>query len=340
MLIQDILTHFEGVKSCGNGKYTANCPVCGDTKKHLISNVVYDENAESPDFEKFVKEIFQGDMSLVNYLQRVLGYSLSGDTTAEQFWILYGKTTRNGKGTLCSTLEHLFGENAGVEPGYSATANPETFAAKQNKDSRTASGDVARLAGVRFLSSSEPDHAMIFDTALLKTLTGGDTITARELYSRETQYRPQFSLFFNSNYLPYINDESIFSSNRVNVIPFEKHFSEEERDLTLKARLKSVANISGLFNWLLKGWELYQKEGFNKPLGVNIATAAYRSRSDKVQAFIEECIEEEQGAKVKVKDLHSAYTIWCQSRRQKAEGFNTFLEKISLKYVVKDRGQS
>jgi putative DNA primase/helicase len=129
---------------------------------------------------------------------------------------------------------------------------------KQNKDSRQASGDIARLNGCRFLNASEPPKRMIFDVALLKTLLGRDTITARHLHEREFEFVPIFKLVINTNFLPLITDDYMFSSGRINVITFDRHFEPHEQDRILKTRLREPENISGLFNWCLVGLRLFK----------------------------------------------------------------------------------
>lgn len=221
--------------NCKNGVYDLKN---GCFRKHYpnylmskMSNAFYDENAESPLFEKFLNEVTNGDGKKKRYLLSALGYALTGDASRECMFILYGATTRNGKGTLMETVSYMLGG----ESGYAMSAQPETLARKQNKDSRQASGDIARLAGARFLNVSEPQKNMVFDAALIKTLTGRDTITARHLHQREFQFVPRFKLFINTNHLPHINDDTVFQSDRINVITFDRHFGDGERDVNLKA---------------------------------------------------------------------------------------------------------
>ncbi len=96
---------------------------------------------------------------------------------------------------------------------------------------------------------------MLINTELIKSLTGRDKITARMLYGKEFEFVPQFKLYINTNYLPRIIDDTIFASNRINVIEFNKHFSEEEQDKTLKSKLREPDNLSGILNWFLLGWK-------------------------------------------------------------------------------------
>lgn len=113
---------------------------------------------------------------------------------------------------------------------YATTISPESLAIKANKDSRTASPDIAKLAGTRLVVASEPPRRMLFDSSLVKTLTGRDTVSARFLHENEFQFKPKFKLILNSNYLPVISDKTVFSSNRVKVVPFERHFTEKEQN--------------------------------------------------------------------------------------------------------------
>ena len=213
-----------------------------------ISNVRYNPLAVSDDFIKFVHEIMSDNegkyseveiIERVEFLQKILGYSLTGETNLDKCFFLYGATTRNGKSTLMENYYYLDG---GTE-GYGIHVAPETLAQNKRKGGQ-ASEDLARLDGSRFAVASELPKYMYLDSAQLKQFTGGDTITARFLYGSTYEFTPRFKLFFNTNHLPYVTDDTVFSSNRIIVIPFERHFSEEEQDLGLKNRLKEEENIS------------------------------------------------------------------------------------------------
>lgn len=188
-----------------------------------ICNVNYNPAASCKEWEKFLGEIMQGNQEKIKYLQKIAGLSLTGNTQEETCFILYGSTTRNGKSTFCETLIYLLGD-------YALTMKPESLAIKQNTDSRQASGDIARLAGCRFCNASEPPKRMLIDTALLKSLLGRDSITARHLHQREFSFMPKFKLVINTNYLPAITDDTVFTSGRINVISFDRHFEPEEQD--------------------------------------------------------------------------------------------------------------
>ena len=205
-------------------------PHCSDDLISMVANVEFNQNASSERFIKFINEIFEGNSEKINYLQRVLGYSLTSSTKEDTMFILYGESTRNGKTTLIETLLEMFGD-------YGKQATPETFAIKKFADSRAASGDLARLRCARIVNSSELPKEMVLDSAKLKTLTGGDTITVRNLYTNEFEYKPEFKIFLTTNHLPQITDDTIWQSHRVNVISFNRHFSQEEQDKNLKTKL-------------------------------------------------------------------------------------------------------
>lgn len=298
-----------------------------------ISNVVYDEKAVSEDWNRFINEVLPHDREKVRYLQKAVGYSLSGTCSLETCFILYGATTRNGKSTLVSTISYMLGDSN----GYARAAQPEVLAMRKNRDSRNASEDIARLAGCRFLNVSEPPQSMAFDAALLKTLTGRDTITARFLFQGSFEYVPQFTLFINTNYLPKVLDETLFTSNRINVIEFNRHFSPEEQDINLKERLRTEQNISGLFNWCIEGLKLFRQEGLNQPLSVSIATRQYAQQSDKLWNFIDECLEESQGGGCTAKEAYEVYKKWCTDCGYFSEGKQKFIELLRGKELLRER---
>lgn len=291
-----------------------------------VANVTYDATARSADFEKFISEIMQDDTEKAKYLQKVCGLSLTADTSCEACWLLYGSTTRNGKSTLAETLAHIFGD-------YATAAPPETLAQRKNKDTRSASGDIARLDGARLLVMSEPPRRMLFDVALLKTLLGRDKITARQLYEREFSFVPKFKLIVNTNSLPLVNDNTLFSSGRVVVIPFEKHFEPAEQDRTLKTRLQSSENASGILNWLLDGLRLYRVEGLKQPPSIVKATDEYERNSDKIGLFIAECLHPcKQNCAASA--VYNLYANWCDENGFGTENKRNFFDELSARKLL------
>lgn len=323
--------------------FLLNCKNCvldlsGDQPKELehkadlllskICNANYNPAATCTLWEKTVNEIMQGDSSKIEYLQKMSGRFLTGDTSEEEFYIFFGATTRNGKSTITELLLYLLGD-------YATTISPESLAIKVNKDSGTASPDIAKLAGTRFVVASEPPRRMLFDSSLVKTLTGRDTVSARFLHENEFQFKPKFKLILNSNYLPVISDKTVFSSNRVKVVPFERHFTEKEQNKHLKEQLQQ--EIDGILNWCIQGLSLYRKEGLEPPTAVQIATHEYSEDSDKIGKFISECLEKSD-QNLAAKDVYEKYSQWCNDCGLGVDGRTSFYEELKTKNLLSKTG--
>ncbi len=287
-----------------------------------ISPVVYDPSAVSSRWDRFISEIMSGDAEKAKFLQKILGYALSGDTRHECMMILYGASTRNGKGTLCESVLRVFGN-------YGCTARPETIALKNNTSSSQPSEDIARLAGVRFVNIAEPGKGLVLNAAQVKSMTGNDTLNARFLHENSFDFKPQFKLYINTNYLPIINDMTVFSSGRLIIIPFDKHFDAAEQDMTLKQSFATPQTQSAILNWLIAGYNLLRLEGLNIPLSVLQATDEYRHDSDKTALFLEECAEKGAEYEERASDFYRSYKDWCSYNGHYPEGIKTFKQSIS-----------
>lgn len=319
--------------NCQNGVYNLEThillPHSPDYLLTKITNVEYRSEAKSEDWEKFIKEVTQEE-DKERYLQTKFGYGLTADTSEESMDIIFGKTTRNGKSTVLETITFILGS-------YAMNVNPETLA-QRPRDSRSPSEDVARLNGCRFLVCPEPPKRMIFDVARIKTFIGRDTLTARNLYEKSFEFVPCFKLFMNTNYLPVVTDDTLFSSGRVRVINFDRHFSEEEQDRTLKDRLRSPENVSGIFNWCIEGLKIFQKEGIKVPQCIKDATKDYRESQDKIKQFISDTLEEKANGVITIKELYPKYYEWCKSNGYGIEGKKSFIEELKSKDLWRKTG--
>ena len=296
-----------------------------------ISNVVYNPKATASKFKKFMNEIMLFNKNKIDFLQKTFGYTLTAETLFELCFILYGKTTRNGKGTLMDTILYMLGD-------YAMTAMPETLSLKKWKDASKPSGDIARLNGCRFLNISEPSHDMVIDSALLKTLTGRDKITARFLNQNEFEFYPVFKLFINTNHLPIINDDTVFKSKRVNVITFDRHFTEKEQDRELKDKLKAANEISGIFNWCLDGLKKFREEGLTIPKEVEVATAEYEKQNDKVAKFFKQALVKNSKKNISCNDAYNKYCRWCDKNALPSLSKSEFMQYLKDKELWKKQG--
>lgn len=336
---------FLGIKEFDKDPYLINLQNCVFDPKHFrrlehdpkyymtkIANVDYVEGATSPAWDKFLMEVMCGNKDLIRYLQIVMGYAMLGENTQEKCWMIYGPSTRNGKSTFLDVIEYIFGS-------YSMNIQPETLAVK-DRNSSGASGDIARLDGCRFLHMSEPPKRMKLDSALLKTLLGGDQITARQLYGKEFQFVPVFKLFMNTNYRPVVTDDTVFSSGRIEVILFPRHFEKNEQDIHLKDKLKSSENTPGILNWMLEGLRTYwkDKEVLTPPEAVITATEEYREQSDKVKLFMNERLLPDKGGAVSGTDVYKAFSTWCEDNGYRPDSKRNFFDELRNKGLLSNTG--
>lgn len=296
-----------------------------------IANVNYDPTAAGERWNRFLDEVMQGNAEKIDYLQRICGYSLTGDTREESCYLMLGQTTRNGKSTFTETAAYMMGD-------YALSMRPETLAQRKDNDSRRASSDIARLNGCRLVIASEPPKRMLFDVALLKTLLGRDKITARFLHQNEFQFIPRFKLFINTNSLPTVSDTTLFSSGRINVITFDRHFTPEEQDKDLKNKLKDPHEVSGILNWCLEGLRKYMKSGADAPGSVVAATEDYRISSDKIGQFFSECMVKSADHNTAAGDVYSKYATWCDENGYGIENKGNFFSDLKARNMFSATG--
>ena len=290
-----------------------------------VSPVIYDPDADCPRWRTFISEIMQGDKARADYLQKAIGYSLTGDTKMECLFILYGPTSRNGKGTTMESILRIMGE-------YGKNADPTMLQAKFNSQSGGPSEEIARLAGSRFVNISEPEKKITLDAALTKRLTGNDTITARYLHENSFEFRPNFKIFINTNHRPNITDLTLFESGRIKIIPFDRHFEENEQDKDLKSTFAKPENMSGILNWMLEGYKLFRSQGLAMPDSVVQATTDYQIFSDKMGQFFDECIEEKEGCELRRGAVYTRYKEWCGENGYRAEAAKNLNQEIEKRY--------
>lgn len=272
----------------------------------MVTKVSFAKGAKCERWERFMTEVMLGHDEKIGFLQRSLGYALTGDISYDCLFMLLGLKTRNGKGTTMETIKHMLGD-------YAANMQPDTLAQKQFASGGAPSEDIARLRGKRLVVVPEPEKGMRLNSAIVKQLTGGDTVTARKLNENSFEYRPQFKLFIHTNHKPIVKDDSLFASGRVKLITFERHFEESERDIGLREYFRQPANLSGILNWCIDGLRTLGKEGLKQPTAVVEATNEYREESNPIGQFIGECLVSVTGAKTLYKSVFAEYEKWCDA---------------------------
>lgn len=243
-----------------------------------IVNIAYDPEAECPRWMAFLHRVLGGHEELVTYLQMAVGYSLTGRADEQCLFFLHGHGA-NGKSTFLETLRALLGE-------YAAQADFNTLVERRGDGPRN---DIARLERTRLVTASELGEGKRLNEELVKSLTGGETVTARFLNREFFEFKPEFKLWLAANHKPTIRgtDDGIW--RRVRLIPFEVQIPERERIPERQMRAALDAELSGILAWAVGGALLWQQRGLWPPPQVAQATAAYRAESDVLGAWLEEC---------------------------------------------------
>jgi putative DNA primase/helicase len=261
--------------------------------------VPWDLNANCPTWERFLLDVFAERIDVIDYVQRAVGYSLTGDTSEQCLQLMYGHGS-NGKSTFLEVLQALFGD-------YGAQADFATFLENKSDGPRN---DVARLAGARMVRSSEVGEGKRFNESLVKALTGSETIAARFLYSEAFEFRPTFKLWFAANHKPVIRGTDHAIWRRVRLLPFTVQFDGARRDKGLKDKL--LAELPGILTWAVAGCLLWQQKGLEPPADILAATDEYRKDSDVIGSFLDDCCDLAPTIEVSATDLYQAFKRWAK----------------------------
>ena len=278
-------------------------PNRGDLLTKSIT-IGYEPGAVCPRFDAFLARVVP-DEEIRAFLQRVLGYCLSGLVVEHVLLFLYGRGS-NGKSTLLRVLQALLGRD------YAAEAAPDLLLAKDWSAHPT---ELAELFGKRLVVCQESGEGRALDEPRVKRLTGGDLITARRMREDFWTFEPTHKLWLSSNYRPKIRgmDEGIW--RRVLLVPFAQEIPEPERDRELPAKL--MEELPGVLAWGVRGWEEYRRGGLQPPEAVRVATAQYRLEEDAIGRFIVACTEPDPAGRVQAAQLFEAYQSWCKENSER-----------------------
>lgn len=253
-----------------------------------------------------MREVMCGNQEMVDFLAMATGYSLTGDTRIQAMFFNHGDG-ENGKGVFLETLAYIIGDYA-----YTSAFDTFVYHEKSNRDVRN---DLAALVGVRFLTAEESSEGHRLDEALIKQLTGENTVTTRFLYQDEFSYKPNFKIWMSSNFHPPIRTTDWGTWRRVKMIPWNFRVNAQNRDEQLKSKLRHEA--SGILNWMLRGLARYVLAGYKMtyPEIVEKATSEYRVSQDIVGQFLSaKC---QLTGKISVTDLYNAFKLWAESERER-----------------------
>lgn len=292
-----------------------------------LAPVDFDPSAMCPTWDAFLHRAMAENQELVGFLQRAVGYSLTGSTKEQCLFILIGEGS-NGKSTFLNTLRECLGDYAVQSPA----------SALMVKNTSGIPNDIARLRGTRFVATSEVEQGQRFAEALVKQLTGGDTITARFLFQEYFEFVPLFKIWLAANHKPVIKGDDYAMWRRIRLVPFKVIIPPEQQDKELPKKLR--AELPGILNWAIKGSLLWQANGLASPAAAIEATKAYQSEMDELGQWMSECCVLGPGASAKASVLLASYQGWAEQNGAASLNATTFGTKLTARGFLKTKKES
>jgi putative DNA primase/helicase len=309
---------------------TGTCDLrTGELRPHRHEEYITKITASAPSGEcplwlKFLDRVTGGDAELQAFLQRTIGYCLTGTTREHALFFLYG-TGANGKSVFLSTISTLLAD-------YAKTAPASTFTASAIEQHPA---DLASLRGARLVTAIETEDGSRWAESRIKSLTGGDRIAARFMRCNFFEYTPEFKLMIAGNHKPSLRsiDEAI--RRRLHLIPFEVTIPEEERDLQLAEKLR--AEFSGILQWAIQGCLAWQQDGIKPPACVRAATAAYMASEDHIGQWLDDRCVVDRRCWSPSAALFSDYQNWCQSSGERERSKKRFGAELETRGFEPER---
>jgi putative DNA primase/helicase len=321
-----LLACANGVLDLHTGELKPGTP--GDSLKTAIPTAWTGPDASAPRWEQFLQELFQERpeqerQALVAFLQRLLGYGITGTTSHQVFTILYGEEGRNGKDTLLDTLKEVLG------PVVGAVSNDLFVAQDKFRASGAPTPHLCDLQGKRLVWGSETRQGDKLNIAQIKLLSGGGEISTRQLHGRQYSFTPTHKLLLMTNYKPHADARDQAFWSRACLLEFGMRFvahpkapNERQADPGLMEKLRQER--SGILAWLVRGCLAWQELGLAIPASISLATEKYRDEEDRILHFLNErCILQPE-VSVKASVLYEAYKAWCEEN-QFGRGMNATL---------------
>lgn len=319
----ELFNVLNGVINLRSGKLLKHSPSFKITK---IAPVVYEKNTKAHNWENFILKISFNNTDMARYIQEAVGYSLTGHTSEQAMFFLYG-IGANGKSTFLEALKLIFGD-------YCIHANYETFTSMA-RDGSNHSEDVVRLKGSRLVISTEINSNKTINESVIKQITSGDTITARDLHSSSIEFTPTFKLWIAGNHKPKIQNFDYGIRRRIYIIPFEYIFNENEMRPQFEVLEEFKAERSGILNWALEGarrW--FKNKRLIVPDIVQDTTRKYFMENNMIEQFISDMLivyskdSPEYDNYIEAKTLYTAYLEYCNSSNEEKLGRNQFYNRM------------
>jgi putative DNA primase/helicase len=272
----------------------------------------------------FLNEIMNGNQNLIEFLQRAVGYSLTGSTGEQCLFMLHGSGA-NGKTVFMETIRAMLGD-------YSLQAPAEMLLQRNNS---SVPNDVARLKGSRFVAASEIDEGRRMAESLVKQMTGNEQLTARFLRAEFFEFLPEFKLWIGTNHKPTVSGTDAGIWRRIRLIPFEVTIPPAKRDKDLLYKLR--AELPGILNWAIEGCLKWFDKGLSEPEEVRAATAGYKCEMDVLAGFLNECCRTDTKLCIPSQRLYKRYADWCRDNGERELTQKTFSMRMTEKGFKKYR---
>lgn len=262
----------------------------------------FDPSAECPRWTQFLGEVFDGNLDLIAYIQRALGYSLTGDMREQCFFMCIGGGS-NGKSTFTNALDAVWGK-------YAYTTDMKTFTTSQQTSEATF--DIAELANRRLILASETRSDSRLNEQALKNFTGGEKINAQRKYGHPFEFSPCGKIWMGLNHQPRVKDDSFGFWRRVQIIPFTRIFTGSQANSSLRHELTKES--AGILRWAVDGCLEWQRNGLQPPSCVFLATDAYQQSEDPLNDFVLERLEADSAHQTPAMGMFHAYREWAKDQ--------------------------
>lgn len=285
-------------------------------------NVEYDSKAKCPEWERFIQEVFEGNEELIIYIQKAIGYSMTGDTRHQCYFFCQGMGA-NGKSTLLNTIGEILGD-------YFEKASQAIYS--KNKWGNSNGAEMANMKGVRLCIAGETERGVDLAESQIKDMTGGEKISANPKYKTPFTYLPVLKLWFAGNHKPRIKGKDEGTWRRIKAIKFNRRFTDKDKRPELSELLKAEA--SGILNWMIAGCLKWQEQGLEEPECVKEWIAEYRRDEDPLEEFIGLYLQRTESDKDRCSkaEVHEAYRLWSLST-----GFAFPMSINALTIALKER---